>query len=208
MDFLYSATAGFIASTVHKMTGFGAAYCVREPKELFDEIFGNRSHGRNSDAPFSLTLSHGRIRIGDRNGSVYELQEDRLNKIADSPATNAGQSVAIVDCPIDDGLIVRQSGIFKKTGATLVPWQTDIDSLLKGSATFYAKWIQGEYLAVLVQNSGVFLLNQEGHLVANFTVNTRFGGCRLRNDWRRSGWRTLDSHRHGDHPDSMRRGVH
>jgi len=81
--------------------------------------------------PFSLALSHGKIWIGDQNSSIYELDGDRFDKIAESPPTNAGAVRAIVDCPIGDGLIVRQSGIFQKTGATLVPWRTDIDSLLK-----------------------------------------------------------------------------
>jgi signal transduction histidine kinase/CheY-like chemotaxis protein len=122
--------------------------------------------------PLSLALSHGKIWIGDRNGSIYELQGDRFDKIAESPPTNAGAVRAIVDCPIGDGLIVRSSGIFQKTNATLVPWKTDIDSLLKSSVIFYAKWILGKYLAVLVQNSGVYLLDKEGHVVESLTVNT------------------------------------
>jgi signal transduction histidine kinase/ActR/RegA family two-component response regulator len=120
----------------------------------------------------SLALSHGKICIGDRNGSVYELSGDRFKKIAESPLTDAGAIRAIVDCPISDGLIVRSSGIYQKTGSTLVPWRTDIDSLLKSSLILSAKWIQGKYLAVVVQNRGVYLLNQEGKLVENFTVNS------------------------------------
>jgi ligand-binding sensor domain-containing protein len=37
---------------------------------------------------------------------------------------------------------------------------------------FDARWILGKYLAVLVQNRGVYLLDREGHLVESFTVNT------------------------------------
>ncbi len=55
-----------------------------------------------------------------------------------------------------------------------MPWRTDIDSLLKTSVIFYAKWILGKYLAVLVQNSGVYLLDKEGHLVESFTVDAGF----------------------------------
>jgi len=122
--------------------------------------------------PFSLALSHGKIWIGDRNGSIYELDGDQFNKIAETPQTKAGEIRAIVDCPIGDGLVVRSSGIFQKSKATLVPWKTDIDSLLKRSVIFSAKWILGKYLAVLVLNSGVYLLDQEGRLVESFTVNT------------------------------------
>jgi signal transduction histidine kinase/CheY-like chemotaxis protein len=125
-----------------------------------------------SVAPHSMAFFHGKIWIGDRNGSLYELDGDRFNKIAESPPSDAGMVRTIVDCPIGDGLIVTRSGIFQKTGATLVPWKTDIDSLLNNSSRFYAKWIPGTYLAVLVQNRGVFLLNREGRLVENFTVNS------------------------------------
>jgi signal transduction histidine kinase/CheY-like chemotaxis protein len=122
-------------------------------------------------SPVSLALCQGKIRIGDQNGSIYEFDGNRFNKIAESPPTNAGEIRAIVDCPVGDGLVVRSSGIFQKIGATLVPWKTDIDSLLKGSAIFHAKWVLDKYLAVLVQNSGVYLLDQEGHLVESFTVS-------------------------------------
>jgi signal transduction histidine kinase/CheY-like chemotaxis protein len=121
--------------------------------------------------PSSLALGQGKIRIGDRNGSIYEFDGNQFNKIAESPPTNAGEIRAIVDCPIGDGLVVRSSGIFQKISATLVPWKTDIDSLLKGSVIFHAKWILDKYLAVLVQNSGVYLLDREGHLVESFTVS-------------------------------------
>jgi len=125
-----------------------------------------------SVAPLSIAPSHGKIWIGDQNGSIYELDGDRFNKIAESPPTNAGMARAIVDCPIGDGLMVRQSGIFQKTGAILIPFKTDIDSLLKSSVIFCAKWILGKYLAVLLNNNGVFLLDREGHLVESYTVNT------------------------------------
>ncbi len=121
--------------------------------------------------PSSLALCQGKIRIGDRNGSIYEFDGNHFNKIAESPPTNAGEIRAIVDCPIGDGLVVRSSGIFQKISATLVPWKTDIDSLLKGSVIFHAEWILDKYLAVLVQNSGVYLLDKEGHLVESFTVS-------------------------------------
>ena len=121
---------------------------------------------------FSAAVVHGKIWAGDRNGSIYELDGDRFNKIAETPPNNAGDVEAIVDCPIDDGLIVRSLGIFRKMGATLVPWPTDIDSLIKSAGIFRAKWILGQYLAVLVQNNGVYLLNQEGHLVESLTINS------------------------------------
>jgi signal transduction histidine kinase/CheY-like chemotaxis protein len=121
--------------------------------------------------PFSLGLCHGKIWIGDRNGSIYEFDGNQFNKIAEAPLTNASGIRAIVDCPIGDGLVVRSSGIFEKINATLVPWKTDIDTLLKGSVIFQAKWILNKYLAVLVQNSGVYLLDQEGHLVESFAVS-------------------------------------
>ena len=119
----------------------------------------------------SLALSHGKIWIGDANGSIYEFDGDRFNKIAESSPTTARAIRAIVDCPISDGLIVRSSGLSQKIGATLAPWRTDIDSLLMSSVILDAKWIQGKYLAVVVRNRGVYLLNREGNLVENFTVN-------------------------------------
>ena len=122
--------------------------------------------------PSSLALAHGKLRIGDRKGSIYELDGDQFDKIAESPSTKAGEIRAILDCPIGDGLVVRSAGIFQKTNSTLTPWKTDIDSLLKSSMIFDARWILGKYLAVLVQNSGVYLLDQEGHLVESFTVST------------------------------------
>src|SRR3984957_4333331 len=122
--------------------------------------------------PFSLALCHGKIWISDRNGSIYEFDGNQFNKIAESPPTNAGEIRAIVDCPIGDGLVVRSSGIFEKIKATLVPWRTDIDAILKSSAIFQTKWILNKYLAVLVKNSGVYLLDHEGHLVESFTVNS------------------------------------
>ena len=122
--------------------------------------------------PLSPAVSHGKIWICDRNSSVYELDGDRFNKIAESSQTNAGEVRAIVDCPIGDGLVVRSLGIFRKTGATLVPWPTDIDSILTSTVIFNAKWILGKYLAVFIQNRGVYLLNEQGHLVESFTVNS------------------------------------
>jgi signal transduction histidine kinase/CheY-like chemotaxis protein len=121
--------------------------------------------------PFPLGLCHGKIWIGDRNGSIYEFDGNQFNKIAEAPPTNAGGIRAIVDCPIGDGLVVRSSGIFEKINTMLVPWKTDIDALLKGSMIFQADWILNKYLAVLVQNSGVYLLDQEGHLVESFVVS-------------------------------------
>jgi signal transduction histidine kinase/ActR/RegA family two-component response regulator len=120
--------------------------------------------------PFCLALCQGEIWIGDRNGSIYEFDGSRFNKIATSPPTNSGEIRGIIDCPIGDGLIIRSSGICQKIGAMLVPWKTDIDSLLKKSVIFSAQWILNKYLAVLVQNSGVYLLDPEGHLVESFTV--------------------------------------
>jgi hypothetical protein len=100
-----------------------------------------------------------------------------LTKIAESPPTNAGEVRAIVDCPIGDGLIVKASGIFQKNGTTLLRWPTDIDQLLESADVRGAKWILGKYLAVLVRNSGVYLLNQQGQLVVSFTVNSGLGDC-------------------------------
>src|SRR5258708_1445926 len=128
---------------------------------------------------FSAAVVHGKIWAGDRNGSIYEFDGGGFTRIAESPSTDAGNVLAIVDCPIGDVLIVRSLGIFRKTGATLVPWPTDIDSLLKGARIFRAKWILGKYLAVLVQNSGVYLLDQEGHLVESFTVNSGLSDTEL-----------------------------
>ena len=120
--------------------------------------------------PSSATVYRGKIRVCDRDGSIYELNSDSFNKIAEAPSANAGEVRRIVDCPIGDGLIVRSSGIFQKTGATLAPWPTDIDPLLTSSVISDAQWVLGKYLAVLVLNSGVYLLNEEGHLVESFTV--------------------------------------
>jgi signal transduction histidine kinase/CheY-like chemotaxis protein len=122
--------------------------------------------------PSSLALCQGQVWISDQNASLYELGGNQFKKIAESPPTNAGEIRAIVDCPIGDGLVVRSSGIFEKIKATLVPWKTEIDTILKNSLIFQAKWILNKYLAVLVQNSGVYLLDQQGHLVESFTVNS------------------------------------
>src|SRR5258707_786599 len=121
---------------------------------------------------FSAAVVHGKIWAGDRNGSIYELDGGRFTKIAESPSTDSGNVLAIVDSPIGDVLIVRSLGIFRKTGATLVPWPTDIDSLLKTAHIFRAKWILGNYLAVLVQNTGVYLLDRQGHLVESLTLDS------------------------------------
>jgi len=120
---------------------------------------------------FSAAVVHGKIWAGDRNGSIYEFDGGRFTRIAESPSTDAGKVLAIVDCPVGDVLIVRSLGIFRKTGATLVPWPTDIDSLLKTARIFRAKWILGNYLAVLVENTGVYLLDPQGHLVESLTLN-------------------------------------
>jgi signal transduction histidine kinase/ActR/RegA family two-component response regulator len=122
--------------------------------------------------PFSLGLCRGKIRIGDGKGSIYEYDGNQFNKIAETPLTNAGAIRAIVDSPIGDGLVIKSSRIFEKINTTLVPWKTDIDALLKSSVIFQAKWIGNKYLAVLVQNRGIYLLDQEGHLVESFTVDS------------------------------------
>jgi signal transduction histidine kinase len=129
----------------------------------------------DSMTPVSAAVSHGKIWVADQTGSIYEFDGRGFNKIAESPPTNAGEVRAIVDCPIGDGLIVKASGIFQKNGTTLLRWPTDIDQLLKSSAVRSAKWILDKYLAVLVQNSGVYLLNQQGQLVVSFTVNSGLG---------------------------------
>jgi ligand-binding sensor domain-containing protein len=122
-------------------------------------------------SPFCPAVVHGKIWIADRNGVIYEVDEGRFNKIAES-LTNAGDVRAMVDCPIDDALIVGASGIFRKTGATLIPWRTDIDALLTHSMVFSAQWTLGSYLAVLVQDRGIYLLDRQGHLVENLTVDS------------------------------------
>jgi signal transduction histidine kinase/outer membrane protein assembly factor BamB len=129
----------------------------------------------DSMTPFSAAVSHGKIWVADQAGSIYEFDGSGFNKIAASPPSNGGEVRAIVDCPIGDGLIVKASAIFQKNGTTLLRWPTDIDQLLKGSAVRSAKWILDKYLAVLVQNSGVYLLNQQGQLVVSFTVNSGLG---------------------------------
>ncbi|HEX4201231.1 MAG TPA: histidine kinase dimerization/phospho-acceptor domain-containing protein, partial [Chthoniobacterales bacterium] len=129
----------------------------------------------DSMTPSSSAISHGKIWVADQTGSIYEFDGRGFNKIAESPPTSAGEVRAIVDCPIGDGLIVEASGIFQKNGTTLLRWPTDIDQLLKSSAVRSAKWILDKYLAVLVQNSGVYLLNQQGQLIVSFTVNSGLG---------------------------------
>jgi signal transduction histidine kinase/CheY-like chemotaxis protein len=129
----------------------------------------------NSMTPYSATVSHGKIWVADQTGSIYEFDGRGFNKIAESPPANAGEVREIVDCPIGDGLIVKASGIFQKNGPTLWPWPTDIDQLVKSSGVRCAEWILDKYLAVLVQNSGVYLLNQQGQLVVSFTVNSGLG---------------------------------
>jgi hypothetical protein len=111
---------------------------------------------------FSAAVVHGKICSGDRNGSIYEPDGGRITKIAESSSAEAGKVLAIVDCPIGDALIVRSLGTFRKTGATLVPSPTDIDSSLKTARIFQAKWISGNYLAVPVENTGVYLLDPRG----------------------------------------------
>src|ERR1700726_658823 len=95
---------------------------------------------------FSTTVVHSKVSAGDRNISIYVSDGDSFTKIAETPPNNAGDVEAIVDCPIDDGLIVRSLGIFRKTGATLVPWPTDIDSLIKKRRYIPGKLL-GQYLA-------------------------------------------------------------
>ncbi|MBV9875455.1 MAG: response regulator [Verrucomicrobia bacterium] len=121
--------------------------------------------------PSSLTVFHGKIAVGSRNGSIYELAGDRFNEIAETPEKDPGAVRAIVDCPIGDGLVIKQTGIFQKIGFNLVPWRTNIDSSLEGSSIFSARWILGKYLAILVQSRGIFLVDGEGHLVESFTIN-------------------------------------
>lgn len=121
--------------------------------------------------PSSLAIFHGKIVVGGRNGSIYELEGERFNKIAEAPEKDAGAIRAIVDCPIGDGLVIRQTGIFQKIGSNLVPWKTNVDSSLEGSRIFGARWILGKYLAILVQNRGIFLVDGRGHLVESFTID-------------------------------------
>jgi hypothetical protein len=41
----------------------------------------------NSFLPFSLALSHGKIRVGDRDGYIYEFEGNRFNRVAESAPT-------------------------------------------------------------------------------------------------------------------------
>jgi signal transduction histidine kinase/CheY-like chemotaxis protein len=125
-----------------------------------------------SMTPYSSTVFDGKIWVADREASIYEFDGGSFQKIAGSPSTVAGDVRAMVDGPSGDRLIVRASGIFRKTGASLLPWPTDIDPLLKNSPILGAKWILNQYLAVLVKNSGVYLLNHKGQLVVSFTTDT------------------------------------
>jgi len=121
--------------------------------------------------PFSATICDGKIWSGDRYGSIYEFDGDKFNKVTESPDSNAGGVQAIVDWPMGDTLIVKSSGIFRKVGGALIPWPTEVDSRLKSAAFLQVRLILGKkYLAVFIQNSGVYLLNQEGRLVESFTV--------------------------------------
>ncbi|HTD17169.1 MAG TPA: ATP-binding protein [Chthoniobacterales bacterium] len=128
----------------------------------------------NSMNPFSSAICHGKIWSGDQYGSIYEFAGDKFAKITESPDSNAGGVQAIVHWPMGDTLIVKSSGIFRKVGGALVPWPTEVDSLLKNAAFLQVqvKLILGKYLAVFFQNSGIYLLNQEGHLVDSFTVGS------------------------------------
>src|SRR5260221_7451655 len=106
---------------------------------------------------FSAAVVHGRIWAGDRNGSIYEFDGGGFTRIAESSSTDAGNVLAIVDCPIGDVLIVRSLGIFWKNRATLVPWPNDIDSLLESARSFPAQRKIGEYLAGFIPKNGHYL---------------------------------------------------
>jgi signal transduction histidine kinase/CheY-like chemotaxis protein len=121
--------------------------------------------------PTSLALLQGKIAVGDQNGLVYQLVADRFEQIAQSSFLHAGTVRAIIDCPIQDGLIVTQSEIFEKIGSTLEPWPSDIDSLFNRFEVFSAKWILNQYLVVLLRNSGVYLLDRAGHLVESLSAD-------------------------------------
>jgi signal transduction histidine kinase/ActR/RegA family two-component response regulator len=125
-----------------------------------------------SMATFSAAVCHGKIWVADLTGCIYEFTGRGFNKIAESPPFNAGNVRAIVDCPIGNGLIVEASGIFQKNEGTLLRWPTEIDGLLKSSGIYSARWILDKYLAILVQDRGVYLLNRQGQLVENFTVDS------------------------------------
>jgi signal transduction histidine kinase/ActR/RegA family two-component response regulator len=129
----------------------------------------------DSITPYSSAVFDGRIWAADRTGSIYEFDGRSFQKIADSPSSEAGDVRAMMECPGGDRLIVRSSGIYRKSGATFARWSTDIDPLLKSAPILGAKWILSRYLAVLLKNSGVYLLNQEGRLIVSFTVNSGLG---------------------------------
>jgi signal transduction histidine kinase/CheY-like chemotaxis protein/streptogramin lyase len=120
--------------------------------------------------PSSLAIFHEQIAVGATNGSIYELEGDRFKEIAKASEGDLGAVGAIIDCPIGDGLVVKQTGIFKKTGSNLVPWRTNIDSSLGNPTIFSARWILGKYLAIVVRNQGIFLVDEKGHLVESFTI--------------------------------------
>jgi signal transduction histidine kinase/CheY-like chemotaxis protein len=123
---------------------------------------------------FSAAVVHGKSCSCDRNGSIYEPDGGRITKITESSSAEAGKVLAFVDCPSGDALIVRSLGTFRKTGATLVPSPTDIDSSLKIARIFEAKSISGNYRAVLVENTGVYLLDPPRHVVEGLTLNSGF----------------------------------
>src|SRR5258707_1825686 len=80
---------------------------------------------------FSAAVVHGKIWAGDRNGSIYEFDGGGVTRIAESPSTDAGNVLAIVDCPIRGVLIVRSFGIFLENRGSLVPGPTDIGSFVQ-----------------------------------------------------------------------------
>jgi signal transduction histidine kinase/CheY-like chemotaxis protein len=125
----------------------------------------------SSIEPTSLSLFHDQITVGDQNGFIYEFEKESFKPIVQSVSSDAGPVLAIIDCSIADGLIVRRSGMFQKIGSNLVSWKSEIDALLHRFDIYAAKWVLHKYLAVLLENNGVYLLDQKGRLVESLTLN-------------------------------------
>jgi signal transduction histidine kinase/CheY-like chemotaxis protein len=183
IGYFYKTNGGYHAVKVYGGSFGNSCAIIVEGAEVYaststglliwtDGQLSRRPWPKNSIVPESVTLFRGKISVGDVDGATYELEGDGFKRIAQPSSIDGGPVEAIVDCPVGDGLIVRSSGIFRKAGPNLVPWKSEIDSLFKDSTIFSAKWILGKYLAVLVQNRGIYVLDREGQLVESFTLNS------------------------------------
>ena len=144
------------------------------------ERFSRLAWPADSIAPASLTVFHGKITVADQTGSMYQANEGEFKKIAQAPFPDLGPVRAIVDCPIDEGLVVSRSGIFRKIGFVLSPWKSEIDPLLKRFQVYDAEWLLNKYVVIVLQNSGVYLLDRKGHLVGSLTLSNGLEDAGLR----------------------------